>query len=122
MSWDSRSGVACSPVQDHSRNGRVLPVAYLPAFAREQWSPAIVAAAKATEPIPSTLLLEIRSCTILPFFSLTAFFLMHGEFDHIRACIQEQQEQINLTCLQLIEHGFAGCDARLISSSAKKTR
>src|ERR1700738_1723113 len=49
-------------------------------------NPANAAAAKAAEPIPRTLLLETPPCIMLSFFSsLIAFFLIHAEFDHIRA-------------------------------------
>src|SRR5712671_5806498 len=86
-------------------------------------NPANAAAAKAAEPIPRTLLLETPSCIILCFFSsFIAFFLIHGEFDRIRALYPgATKSQYNSKCLQTHKGCTSWCDARQISSSADKT-
>src|SRR6267154_4320803 len=68
-------------------------------------NPANAAAAKAAEPIPKILLLETPSCIILSFFStLIAFFLIHGEFDRIRALNPGTSKcQYNSQAYKLIE-------------------
>src|SRR5260370_1183879 len=86
-------------------------------------SPANVAAANAAEPNPRTLLLETPSCIILSFFSSLIALVPYPWRSSTTFVLvpQEQQKQINLTCVT-DRASHRGCDARLISSSANKTR